>query len=170
MTVDLNEADSGAEQNTIDLDELELRLATTLAPMLLTVSIFSLTLVGITQKPDTTILDEVLCLLSLFCILSAALVADSALDKANLDFLNRTRFLGGGYVLFCIVAGVMSFVVPLLYIAKNPPSTELAGWYYIIYAATATSVSTKLMQNKEVGWTAGMFVLVVISLAITTAI
>lgn len=151
-------------------NDLELRLAPTLAPMLLTVAIFSLTLVSNIATPELTIVDEVLCLLSVACILGAAMVADSILDKADLSFFNRLEFLGGGYFLFCVVAGVISFVIPLLYVFKSHPGVPLAIWQYIVFGSTAISVTTKLMQNEEKAWTAGMFVLSVASIVLTCSI
>jgi hypothetical protein len=151
-------------------EDLELRLASTLAPMLLTVAIFSLTLVGNIATSNGTIVDEVLCLLSAACILGAAMVADSALDMADLSFANRFQFLGGGYFLFCVVAGVISFVIPLLYVFKSHNGVTLATWQYLVYGFTALSVVFKLMQNKEKSWTVGMFVLSAASVIVTSSL
>ena len=144
-----------------DRDELELRMAVALSPMLLTVSIFSLTLAANIAKPESTYVDEVLCFLSGLCVLGAAMVADSALDKADLSIQDRFTFLGGGYFLFCIAAGAMTLVIPLLYIAKKSTPAPIPFWHYFVYVPTGLSVTAKLMQNKEKAWTVGMFILVV---------
>jgi hypothetical protein len=144
-----------------DRNDLELQLAAALAPMLLTVSIFSLTLVGNIDKPESTYVDEVLCFLSGLCVLGAAMVADSALDKANVSIRDRFTFLGGGYFLFCAAAGAMTIVIPLLYIAKKTTPVPIPPWQYFIYVFTGLSMTAKLMQNKETAWTVGMFVLAV---------
>lgn len=151
-------------------DDLELRLATTLAPMLLTVSIFSLTIVGRGESPESTITDEILCLLSALCILGAAMVADSALDRVNLSISERFKFLGGGYFLFCLAAGVLSFVIPLLYISRSFPNFSIEGWQYLIYLFSAVSVTSKLMQNEEKAWTVGMFILSATAITLTVFI
>ncbi len=153
----------------MNLDDLELRLAAALSPMLLTVAIFSLTLVGNIAQPSATYVDEILCLLSAFCILGAAMVADSALDKAELSLTARFAFLGGGYFLFCVAAGAMAIVIPLLYMAKALPSIPIPVWKYILYSLTGFSVTAKLMQNKERAWTVGMFILFVFTLCAVAA-
>ncbi|MDE1963379.1 MAG: hypothetical protein KGI42_05660 [Xanthomonadaceae bacterium] len=150
-------------------DDLELRLATALAPMLLTIAIFSLTLVGNIAHPDSTHVDEVLCLLCAFCILGAATVADSALDKVGLSVRDRLFFLGGGYLFFCLAVGVVSIVIPLLYVAKAFPAADVHTWQYILYICTGTSVTVKLMQNKEKAWTVGMVILFVLTMCVTSA-
>lgn len=154
---------------TTNHDDLELRLATALSPMLLTVAIFSLTIVGNIAEPGATFVDEILCLLSASSLLGAALVADSALDKAELAISDRFVFLGGGYFLFCLAAGVMTVVIPLLYLAKMSPTAPVLPWQYILYACTGISVIAKLMQNKEKAWTVGMFILFVATLCATAA-
>lgn len=69
------------ESVTVARDEIEVRLAITLAPMLLAIAIFSLTLVGSVTNPSNTIVDEVFSLLSVVCILGAATAADSVMDN-----------------------------------------------------------------------------------------
>lgn len=150
-------------------DDLELRLTTALSPMLLTVAIFSLTLVGNIVQPAATFVDEILCLQSASCILGAAMVADSALDKAGLSISDRFVFLGGGYFFFCLAAGVMTLIIPLLYLAKTAPATHIPLWQYILYMLTSLSVITKLMQNKEEAWTVGMFLLFAATLCVIAA-
>jgi hypothetical protein len=87
------------------------------------------------------------------------MVTDSALDKANLTIRDRFNFLGGGYFLFCVAAGAIALVIPLLYIARKSPPGAMPNWHYVVYGAAGLSVTVKLMQNKEKAWTAGMFVL-----------
>lgn len=140
-------------------DELELRLASPISPMLLTVSIFSLTLASNIDHPRATYVDEILCLLSAFCVLGAATVTGSILDKANLSLAARFTFLSGGYFLFCVAAGVMAIVIPLLYLAKASPTWAIPLWQYILYFLTGCSVTAKLMHSREHAWTIGMFLL-----------
>lgn len=149
-------------------DELELRLATTLAPMLLAVSIFSLTLVERTAAPANTYVDEILSLLSTICILGATMVADSALDKVNLSYNDRFRFLGGGYLLFCVVTGVITMTIPLIYISKQCLTKPLNGWYYFIYFIAGSLASLKLMNNKEKALTISMFAFFIFSIFMTS--
>jgi hypothetical protein len=136
--------------------------------MLLAISIFSLTIVGNITGPNATLVDEIFSILSAVCILAAAAVADSAMDEAEFSFADRVGLLGHGYLLFCVVAGVMTIAIPLLYIAKASPGV-IPGWNYIIFAATGLFVAIKLMQNKEKAWTALMFAGVVASLCVVIA-
>jgi hypothetical protein len=143
------------ETMTPALADLELRLATTLAPMLLTVAIFSLTLVS--QRPDpnaTTILDELFSLLSAVCLLGSATIADSAMDKHTpLGIRRRFKFFGGGYFLFCLTVGTMSAAIPILYASTAP----IAQWRYILFFFTGFSAIIKLMLGVETRGTALMF-------------
>jgi hypothetical protein len=101
----------------IDRDELALRLATTLAPMLLGVAVFALTAASLVPTPTGTITDELLSLLAAFCIFSAALLIDSSLDNLQITTIERCTFLNGGYVCFCLVVGSLTAAVPILYSA-----------------------------------------------------
>lgn len=150
------------------LNDLELRLATVLAPMLLAISIFSLTLVGNIKDPATTIVDEIFSLLSALCILGSTTVADAIMDKAGQTPTQRFSFLGGGYFLFCLAAGVMTTSLPLLYLAKKSV-ISIPIWKYIIFSATGISVISKLMQHEEKIWTGVMFLLFVSSIATVSA-
>jgi hypothetical protein len=141
---------------TITRDELELRLAAALAPMLLTVAIFSLTLVGSQPDPKATIIDELFSLLSAVCLLGSATVADSAMDKYGVGVGARFTFLGGGYFLFCLAVGTMSAAIPILYAGKIS-AAPIAPWRYILFFATGLSAIIKLMQGEETPWTVGMF-------------
>lgn len=148
------------QADTVDSD-IELRLATALAPMLLAISIFSLTLVGNIKDPSVTIVDEIFSFLSALCILGSATVADAIMDKAGKSISQRFSFLGGGYFLFCLAAGTMTTALPLLYLAKTNSATSIEVWKYLVFFATGFSVIIKLMLNKESAWTVGMFILFV---------
>src|ERR1051325_6996303 len=103
----------------VDQDELELRLTTTLAPMLLAIATFSLIIVGQEQHPQVSIVDELFSCLGAICLLAAALVADSALDKQAVGLFDRVKLMGGGYLFFCLIVGMMSAAIPVLYSAKR---------------------------------------------------
>jgi hypothetical protein len=102
-----------------DRDDLEFRLATTLAPMLLTVVVFCLTAVNIVTKPASTIVDEMLSLIAAFCIFAAALLVDFILDKLKIATTDRVSFLNYGYISFCVVVMLTTITVPTLYLAKQ---------------------------------------------------
>lgn len=131
-------------------EELELRLATTLSPMLLTVAIFSLTATSAISNAPSSIVDELLSVLASFCIFSAALLIDSALDKLSLSFFDRLTFLGGGYLLFCIAVGAMTAIVPIFYEAKKLGLGSF-GWQstFIPFIAAGLFVLLKLMTFKD---------------------
>jgi len=148
-----------------DLEDLQLRLATTLAPMLLTVATFALGAASIVPSPSNTIIDEMLSVVAAFSIFSAALLVDSALDKQKISSLDRLSFLGGGYVCFCGVVAAMTAAVPILYEARC--TTAPFGWHvsFVAYLGAGASVFLKLMtyQDKNV-FTFGMFVFYVFSI------
>jgi hypothetical protein len=134
----------------IDHDDLELRLATTLAPMQLAIAVFSLGASSFVPNAKFTIIDELLFTLASFCIFSAALLIDSALDKHSLDFSKRLSFLSGGYVSFCLVVAVLGASVPLLYEAKKAGSNPF-GWHisFIPFIGAGLSVFLKMMTFRD---------------------
>jgi hypothetical protein len=142
----------------IDRDELELRLATTLAPMLLTIATFSLTVMGLQQNPEKTIVDELFSFIGAACLLAAAVVADSALDKQDLGLFERMKFMGGGYLFFCLVVGAMSTAIPILYSAKRAGGDGIT-WHksYLWFISVGIFVVLKLMSHKDKQvWTAAI--------------
>jgi drug/metabolite transporter (DMT)-like permease len=142
----------------IGQDDLELRLATALAPMLLAVATFALILVNSFSEPNRSIVDELLCLLSAFCLLGSATVADSIMDRYGSGDTSRFAFLGGGYFLFCLAVGTITAAIPIIYAVKINPVRPIPVWRYIIFFATGMSAVIKLMQGKEKAWTAIMFI------------
>ena len=147
-------------------DDLQLRLATTLAPMLLTVATFALGAASFVTNPENTLVDELLSLLSSFCVFSSALLIDSALDKQSLNFVTRLTFLNGGYVCFCIVVGAMTTIIPILYEARRS-GAGVFGWHksFILFIAAGASVFLKMMTHKDrQGWTVSMFIFYVLSI------
>jgi hypothetical protein len=139
----------------ISKEELELRLATTLAPMLLTVAIFSLSSMTLVSKPAMTWVDELLSLIAAFSIFAAALIIDFALDHQQLSSEERLKFLGGGYLFFCIVVGIMTAAVFILYSAVQVQSVEgkpvAFGWQksFIPFFGAGISVSLKMMWFRD---------------------
>jgi hypothetical protein len=133
-----------------NLEELEIRMATTLAPMLLTVSVFALSAASLVAKPQATIVDELLDVLAAFSIFAAALLVDSTLDKLSLSFTDRLRFLGGGFFAFSSVVATMTTFVPILYLAKTHGNSAF-GWdpRFIIFFFAGASVFLKMMTLQE---------------------
>lgn len=139
-------------------DDLELRLITTLAPMLFAVAVFALGASAAIPGPPNPRFDGMLSILAAFCIFSTALIVDSALDKVTLDFEKRLHFLGNGYLAFCVVNGIMTLIVPSLYVTKE------VGFYgldrhFIAFCLAGISVFFKMMIREDNGfWAAAMLV------------
>src|SRR4051794_20807342 len=143
----------------VERDDLELRLATTLSPMLLTIAVFALSATAAIPNSSQTIVDELLSMLAAICIFAAALLIDSALDKLQLDLGERVGFLGNGYLTFSFVVGVMTAFVPILYEAKKAPGAF--GWStgFVPFLGAGISVFLKMMSNKDRGaWTVAMLI------------
>jgi hypothetical protein len=117
---------------TLECQSHKVPLATAMAPMLLAVAIFSLTLLVQTKAPKETITDELFAVLSAACLLGSATVTDSAMDSCKASFVERLTFLGGGYVLFCLAIGVISAAIPILY-AERSGATPIARWRYTLF-------------------------------------
>jgi len=111
----------------IDREDLEIRFATTLAPVLLGVAIFALGTMSVIKEPGCTFTDEFLSILAGVCIFGTAVVIDSALDTAQITAVERFTFLQFGYFLFCVVVGCLTAAVFFLYAAKQ---ADAAGHSY----------------------------------------
>jgi hypothetical protein len=155
-----------------DKEDLELRLVTTLAPMLLTIAVFALSATAAITDASKTIVDELLSSLAAICIFAAALLVDSALDKWELGVRQRIYFLGNGYLAFCFVVGIMTAFVPILYEAKNAGSYAFGWWdlRFFVFGGAGIAVFSKMMINKDRGaWMAVMLGLFVLSFCIEVA-
>src|SRR5438132_513864 len=100
----------------IDQEQIESQIAGPLSAALITVATISLTLMGVVlqRKPPQLYLENLLMVVGILSLISAARIIDKEIDKGGLGFWARVSFGGGGYVLFCpvlatIVAGVMIF-------------------------------------------------------------
>jgi len=137
----------------IDRDDLEVRLATALAPMLLAAAVFSLTALSLVPKPDATFTDEFLAALAALCIFGTALVLDSALDAAKVTEKARVTLLGGGYLLFCIAVGALTTAVPIIYATKQADAAGIAYIWHLpsimIFLGAGVSVIFKLMWFRD---------------------
>jgi hypothetical protein len=136
----------------IDRDDLDVRLATALAPMLLAAAVFSLTALSLIPKPDATFTDEFLAALAALCIFGTALVVDSALDTAKVTERARVTLLGGGYLLFCIAVGALTTAVPIIYATKQADAAgEAYAWQssIIYFIGAGAAVSLKLMWFRD---------------------
>jgi hypothetical protein len=151
------------------LEELKLPLATAMVPMLLAVAIFSLTLLVQTKTPKETITDELFAFLSAACLLGSATIADSAMDSCKASFEDRLRFLGFGYVLFCLAIGTISATIPILY-AERAGATPIAHWRYILFFFTGITVAVKPMLYEENYWTVLMFSCYIATIVVSAAL
>jgi hypothetical protein len=150
------------------LDELKLPLATAMAPMLLAVATFALTLLVQTKNPRATITDELFALLSAACLLGSATIADSAMDSCGASGSERLKFLGGGYLLFCIAIGAISTVIPIVYL-EQAGAAPIALWRYLLFAATGVVVLVKPLIYEERSWTTLMFGLYILTIIVSAA-
>ena len=124
-----------------------------MAPMLLAVATFALTLLVQTRNPRATITDELFALLSAACLfLGSATIADSAMDSCRASGSERLKFLGGGYLLFCIAIGAISTVIPIVYL-EQAGAAPIALWRYLLFAATGVVVLVKPLLSEERSWT-----------------
>lgn len=137
----------------ITKDELEFRLATTLAPMLVTVAVFSLGAVSLVKDPGCTFTDEFLSIIAGLSIFAAAVIVDFALDNSNITERDRVTFPQGGYLCFCLALGFLTSTVFFLYAAKQ---ADLAGqayqwsqWFNIFFVFAGLSVIGKMMWFRD---------------------
>ena len=100
-------------------EELEARMAGPLSAALVAVATFSLTVMGLVPTPIQSLVDEIFMALGLISLLSAARIIDTVFDKVALNVSDRFRMIGGGYFLFCLIVGAMSFSIMLLYTSKH---------------------------------------------------
>src|SRR3954468_2950868 len=96
-------------------DQLEILLATTLAPMLFTVASLSVGAMALVTEPNKTYVDELLLALAALSVISGSFLLDGALDKLTLSFPECIHFLGYGYLCFSIVVGGLAAVIPIVY-------------------------------------------------------
>lgn len=122
-------------------------LAGTLAPMLFAFAIFSLGVLNFTRTYKV-IVDEIFTLLAAFSIFAAALLVDSILDKQSLNFYERVNYLGLGYISFCIIVGMITISVPLLYLVKIRRGTfrwRLSFLSFLSFVGAGVSVMAKML-------------------------
>ena len=132
-----------------DLDDFTVSLAEAMAPMLLAVAVFSLTLLRQTSNPTRTYTDEIFAVLSGVCLFGSATSADAAMDRYHLNIWKRIRFLNGGYLLFCLAIGTLTFAVPVLY--AETEGRTLSFWPYVIFGLMGLVVAYKPMVDRETG-------------------
>jgi hypothetical protein len=107
-------------------EKVETQMAGPLSAVLITVATFALTAMGLVNTPGQSFVDEIFMVLGLGSLLSAARIIDVMFDKFALDVTDRFKLIGGGYFLFCLVVGAMSFAILLLYASKS--STGVFPW------------------------------------------
>jgi hypothetical protein len=133
----------------IDRHELEVRLCTTIAPMLLAVAVFALGAAGSVTAARGTNIDELLFGAAFVSVLSSALLIDHLLDELAIPTGGRFFFLGGGYLLFSFVVAAAAALIPMQYHAKyhsgQMPSVALG----IAVSAIGLCVFGKLMSYKD---------------------
>jgi hypothetical protein len=125
-------------------------LAMTLSPILIAVAVFCLTVMGLEQSPQQSIIDEIFGVLGLVSLFSAALSIDSILDDYELGVWDRFRLMKGGYFAFTLVVGAMSASILLLYYAKAHALSQV-GWSnsFIPFVLTGLFIVCKLMSHKD---------------------
>jgi len=129
------------------LDGTTVTLAAAMAPMLLAVAIFSLTLLRETKNPSQTITDEVFAFLSGICLLGSATSADAAMDNCEATTRQRLTFLRLGYLLFCAAICTLTTAIPILY--AETEGMPLSWPWYVLFLLTGISVGAKPMVYKE---------------------
>jgi hypothetical protein len=146
--------DTEKDKKDVQKKEFELRLATTLAPMLLTVAIFALASLSVVRNPKLTMVDEFLALVAGIAIFASALLVDHALDTRGVDTIERITFLGFGYMFFCFVVGVMTTAVFIIYSAVQAQGQDLPfGWQksFVPFVLAGISVGGKMMWRTDRG-------------------
>ena len=125
---------------------LEYSLPGTLAPMLFAFAIFSLGALNFTRS-YMVIVDEIFALLAAFCIFAAALLVDSMLDKQSVSFETRLGYLGWGYTAFCVVIGMITISIPILYLVKANRGKFRWRFSYISFGGAGVSVMAKMLTQ-----------------------
>jgi hypothetical protein len=142
-----------ATQITDALRDFKIQLSTTLATMLFTVASIAVAALEIVHDPNKTLLDEFLAILAVFSIFSASILLDAALDLQNISSKERWKFLGRGYLLFCLMITLLTFAIPILYDVNRYASTNPDyGWwhtYWIFFAVSGILVGWKMMTEYE---------------------
>ena len=142
-------------------DELEMRLATTLAPMLFTVASLSVGAMALVTEPNKTYVDEFLLALAAFSVISVSFLLDGAMDKLALSFSERVQFLGHGYLCFSIVIGGLTIIIPIVYQLR---SSSTIGATFSLYIGAGVCMFGKMMtQGGNNIWLAGLVILYAIS-------
>jgi hypothetical protein len=100
--------ESAPKITAAELENKKSRLATAVAPMLLTIVVFALNIMinGWRVDPQLTHTNEILALIAAVSILTAAFLIDFNLDGRGLRLGDRLLMFKGGYVLFCVVVAV----------------------------------------------------------------
>ena len=118
--------------------------------MLLTIAIFSLTVMGLVQDPKHSSVDEIFGFLGAGCLLAAAIITGSALDVQGLTLFDRVTFLGGGYLAFSLIVGGMTAGIPMLYLANQAiPNPWVWDRSFVIFVAAGASVAAKLLTLED---------------------
>ncbi|MGP9811781.1 hypothetical protein ACTZWT_09740 [Rhodopseudomonas sp. NSM] len=138
-------------QEPSDRERMETELATRLPPLLFTVAVFSLSILSNLESQNTTV-DEFLAIFAALCLISAALLVDSLLDKLKLTFNDRFFLLHGGYLLF---SASVSSAIPLLAVlylygsdflsASSAENSTNLTITFAVFGATAASMFWKMM-------------------------
>jgi hypothetical protein len=132
--------------------DFELRLATTLAPMLLTVAVFALVSLSNVSRPDITKVDELLAIVAGISIFAAALLVDHVLDSLQVGTGERFTFLSFGYLFFCVVVGFMTAAVFVIYSSVQAQAQHVPfdlQKSFIPFALAGLSVSGKMMCFRD---------------------
>ena len=139
-------------------NEVEIRLATTLSPILVAVGVLCLTLMTLPPDPAKTFIDEMFMAFGLLSLVSAALTVDSLLDKQQLKLGDRITLMNGGYLVFSIVIGFMSAGILLFYYTRSYKGSELTWNKSLIpFLLVGLFIVCKLMSHKDAhGWTAAI--------------
>jgi hypothetical protein len=136
-----------------DIDDLVLRLATTLAPMLLTLAVFMLTTAGLlSERQSGGFVAELLFVAAFGSVLTAAFLIDHLLDLKRMTIGARLKYLGFGYPFFCAVVALVAATIPLLYDARRTPEVPLGwSWFHLAFIGLGVAVWSKLMTQDDKG-------------------
>jgi hypothetical protein len=139
----------GDKPSVPDLGDMQKRLATGLPPMLFGVATFSATAVNVIPNPAKTLIDEFLSILAAFCVFSASILIDYALDSERKNWKERISYLGYGYFLFCCVVGFVTAFIPALYDTKRNDNVFTFHVYYLLFGVTGLLVFIKMMSELK---------------------
>jgi len=161
------------QQREKDIESLESTLTGPLSAALITIAIFSLSVMSFVPDPAKSLIDEVFGILGLVSLISAALILDAELDKRELTFRDRRKLYSSGYIVFCGSIGGMSSAILFFYADVNRtgpfPICTLIG--VILFGfCIGGRLMTKSYNNC---WLVGMlaaFVLFVIALRLSPGV